>query len=368
MTDRGGILAFMFGVLASMLAGADTLFLEGGDRLSGTLLNISEGTPSFRVKLAGNVYVPLERVSGVNTVEEVALLLGEDRTLRGRMVFEEGETYLYLSGERVYGPVALGEVRGVSNLPEEEPTGGEVEQESSDSGVEVSVGRGYRWRTGTEDYSGLSLKLGLKAPTKSGTFETRINLEQSGEGGDDRDINRFFDAQARATAENGGDWNPELTLQLEGDRNKALKFRGEVLAGLGRDVLMDENQRLVGVAGIGMAFERYDAKALRRDADGLVPPLGGDDSATQREINLDLQLRYERRIFGTGTLREELVIRPSLSNLGDLRSRLESAVMVPIPLGLKLKMDLLLDYEKEPEFAGIDEWSTAFGASVHLEF
>ena len=37
-------------------------------------------------------------------------------------------------------------------------------------------------------------------------------------------------------------------------------------------------------------------------------------------------------------------------------------------LGLKLKVDFLLDYEDEPQYADIDEWSTVFGASLHLDF
>ena len=368
MKLRIGIIALVFTVLNATPASADTLFLQGGDRIDGTLSDISNGTLSFRTKLAGKLYLPVDGVLGINTTNLVVLTLADDKTLPGRMVYENDATYLYASDNVVHGPIALSDVKTISSLPATLPPENEPSPTPKDSLLSVSLDAGYRWRTGTEDYSGPRIELRLNTPTKSGKFESRVNLEYAGEGGEDGAINRFFDAQARATVDRGSTWSPELTLQIESDRNKALKLRGEVLAGLGRDVLLDDKQRLIGAAGIGVAFERYDIRQLRRDMGGLLPPPMGSDTSTEREVNLDLQLRYERRIFGKGVLREGLTLRPSLSNIGDLRSRLESSVLVPIPLGLKLKVDLLLDYEDEPQYAEVDEWSTAFGASLHLDF
>lgn len=368
MKRRARILPLVFTVLASVLAGADTLYLEGGDRLTGTLADITNGSLSFRTKLAGKLYLPLDRVRGVDTTGLITLTLTDGKTLAGRLAYEKGESYLYTSDDTVHGPIQLAEITKISTLPPSALPEQEPSPPPDESPLTVHLDTGYRWRSGTENFSGPRLRLRLLGATKSGTLETTINLEHMGEDGGDGALNRFFDAQARATIDRGATWNPEVTLQLERDRNKGLELRSEILAGLGREVLRDDKQRLHGAAGLGVAFERYDVRPLRRDQGATAPPIGPEEAFSRQEINLDLQLRYERNFLGTGVIRERLTLRPSLSNFGDLRTRLESSVSVPIYLGIKLKVDLLVDYEDDPQYADIDEWSTAFGASMHVDF
>jgi len=117
MRLRIRIIALVFALLTVTPASADTLFLKGGDRIDGTLANISNGTLSFRTKLAGKLYLPVDGVLGINTTNLVVLTLADDKTLLGRMVYENDAIYLYASDNVVHGPIALSEVKAVSTLP-----------------------------------------------------------------------------------------------------------------------------------------------------------------------------------------------------------------------------------------------------------
>jgi hypothetical protein len=64
-----------------------------------------------------------------------------------------------------------------------------------------------------------------------------------------------------------------------------------------------------------------------------------------------LTLRYARALFKGGRISENLLVYPSITELGNLRARSESVVSFPFTSRLRLKLDLLLDFVlKKKEF------------------
>ena len=79
-------------------------------------------------------------------------------------------------------------------------------------------------------------------------------------------------------------------------------------------------------------------------------------------------MRYGRPILRNGRLAQDVLVLPSLTDFGDLRATSESALLVPLTSSLKLKLNLRVDFDDEPEFRGIDEWQTSVGASIRWDF
>ena len=81
--------------------------------------------------------------------------------------------------------------------------------------------------------------------------------------GDDRALDRFFDAEARGVGRTDGEWYPEFIVEFERNRNKALEFRSDITLGLGRNLAADQRQRLQASQDSGW---RSSASTLHRCA------------------------------------------------------------------------------------------------------
>lgn len=347
-------------LLCAVPAPADMLFLRDGSRLTGALVGINDGTLSFRTKLAGKIFVPVDEIHGVSTSSFVVVALGAEKLLPGRLKYQDGKTFVIHRSSHEERPIDLAQVTEVTTLPAAFKAGPERAQ-LADSPIEVSLGTGYRWRSGTENRSGPFVESELKAGNESTAFSVRVRSEYLG---DEGRYDRFYDAQARVRFGPEDQWRPELSIDLERDADKGLDLRGDLTLGAARHFINGEKQKLEGMIGIGVALERYDAKLLEDDdRRGIRDERHNDDA-----LNLNLSFRYTRLVFKKGTLTEELILRPSLSDPGDLRAQWESALLMPVAPWMRLKFDVLVDYEDHTRFRHIDEWQTAVGASLRFDF
>ena len=104
-------------VAVSIAASADTLLLQNGDRLSGTLGTIQFGTLSFRTELAGKIFVPVEEVAGISTANLVVLDTADGALPLGRLQYSEEGIFLEVSGPAEPIAVDLGAITGVTIAP-----------------------------------------------------------------------------------------------------------------------------------------------------------------------------------------------------------------------------------------------------------
>ncbi len=340
------------------VAHADTLTLKAGDQYTGTLTNIGDGMAVFRTKIAGKVYVSTDEIAAVHTTNLVMLDMGDGKLLAGRLRTENGVPELVSQDGNDHRPIALADIKGIDQVPA--ATTGE-----SASGLSGSLETGYRFREGTVDYSGPTASLELSHGAENGTeISARIDTEYVGDAGS---TGRFFDAELRARLGTSGTWKPQLTLSVERDRNMALDYRVEAVAGVARDLHRDERQSLSVEGGVGATIAEYDSGLLRRDQGYRGEWFPGDRDGSSDELNLHLRLNYSRLLFGA-TIEEGIEIVPSLSDTGDVRGSFFSALYIPITPRMKLKLDINVDYDGDPRYRDIDEWRTSVGASLRFHF
>jgi Protein of unknown function, DUF481 len=343
-------------------AHSDTLTLTNGDHLTGTLLNISDGTLSFRTTLAGRIFVPTEEIDQISTTSFVVVALKNDQLVPGRIVTLDQNIYVVPPNNDRRIPLKLADISGVSSAPaSSEESGGEVPP----NGIQVTAGVGYKWRDGTKDSSGPVAEINLDAKLKKVDIESYAEFEYTR---DAHAFDRFFDAEVRMRGIGDAPFQPQVIVELQRDRNQALESRTDVTVGAQGTIIDNDKQHLEGFAGLGVAFEKYDSHDLRKDQNALPQPPPGEPSVTDQDLNLNLAVRYSRQWYRQTTIEKELVVRPGLSDAGDLRAELKSTLAMPLPLGMQLRLNVDLNYDNQSPYKNIDNWNSSFGASMRFDF
>ena len=354
--------AFVLTALYPVAARPDTLYLEDGDRLTGSLIVAGQGSLSFRTHLAGKVFVPMAEVRGLSTDDPMLITLEDGKIYTGKLQYKTGNTVVVGRSGVSTSPLDLHRVSEITRLPAQSVVLSSPIDEGRSPGPEISLEVGYRFRTGAQKYQGISTQIKAQHETEHHFLSAKADVELVG---DDPALDRFFDAEARGVGRTDHEWYPEFIVEFERNRNKALEFRSDITLGLGRNLAADQRQRLQAFAGLGLAVERFDAAPLRRDQNKVI---ANEQRVSEEELNLTLAFQYSIALAKEIELYESFVARPSLTDPGDLRAEFESVLLVPLTMNLKVKLDLLIDYEDDAKYQDIDFWTTRFGASIRFDF
>ncbi|MFP6583291.1 MAG: DUF481 domain-containing protein [Candidatus Hydrogenedentota bacterium] len=339
---------------------ADTITLKNGDRLSGTLLNISSGIVSFRTKLAGRIMVPSDQLASLSTEGFLVLALQDNTALPGRIETIDSAFVVIAPNGESQTTIDLAQVQQVESLPESAFVNNE-----SDSPTHIAVTTGYKLRTGTKDASGPTARLNVDHDGAKVNAQFEANIEYT----EDADaMDRYFDAELIISKQTRGELSPTLIVGLERNRDKALKLGTEVAAGVSKTLYENEQQLLSGFAGVGGRVEDYDPQQLRDDLGASNNLPGTLGSEQEEELILDLRLRYTRHVLSQSVLHEQFTVQPSLKDTAELHAELESSLTVPIILNMRLNFNLLFDYDSEPFHSSLDKWNTSISAGLQIEF
>lgn len=347
-----------FPVLAVLLltgtaAGGDLLILDTGERLSGRVARVRTGALLFHTTLEGQMMVPMDTVAGLVSEKNFVITLPGDATRYGRFLFRDGEQYLVPLKDGEPEPLSLAEIQEAVPIPQ--PPKGEAGE--GEAAWSVSASAGAQYRAGNRDHIDAVTRLQVDRDAPRTEFEGRATIE--------RDDRAYFPGYVRGEARLGSTGQPGVFGSVEAGRNidAALDLRTGLNLGLTYDF---GGHGLRGGAALNLAHEQWDVSTLRRRLHQWRP--FEDSRKDETELNLRLGLRYSRVLFGDGAFESGIRLYPSLTGIGELRARSEAAVLVPVTTRLKLRFNVLVDYDNEPQFHGLDHWSTSVGAGIHLDF
>ncbi|MBI4558327.1 MAG: DUF481 domain-containing protein [Candidatus Hydrogenedentes bacterium] len=405
-------------VLTAQAVGwGDILVLRGGDHLTGEFLRIGEGVLTFRTTLAGRMVVPLDQVQSLRTSSNLRVSFMDGITLTGQLSSREGANVLVPDGDQPVRSIDLTTIAEAAPAPamSEPPPNLIPELPRRESGGAFETG--VLWRASYRDSTQPFTRLTFEVSTDRYEFFSTILLELA----DEDAFPQFFRALAEWKFRTADETYPELSVGLEPkgvsregmtlngfyrelmvglERNldQGLFFRSDLSFGLGYAFAESEKQGLTGEVGIQTTLEYYDAEGLLVDEDAealrrsarLLARLdlsnGGDltrsfgklwnfayyaEEDRRREeldFGLRLHLEYRRQWLRRSTLTESLLLYPSFADGAELRARSESTLVIPVASDLKLKLDLIIDFESDPEFRGVDEWRSAIGAGLVWNF
>lgn len=331
-------------------AHGDTLALRGGDVLSGRLLSICDGTIVFQTSLSGQMMAPVDEVVALTTDEYVNVSVDGAPPSPARFAQQKDAFRLAYRDGSAATIAGLGTVTAANPLPEETTT--------------VDWEAGVLWRSGHEDYTDVFGRLGLLRETDSFGIRSQWLIERA----DPETFPRRLLSYTEWRLGLRDKLAPMLSLELERDAEAGLALRGDLNFGAGKRLFDSASQSLDAAFGIGGTIARYDADiAGPEDGSSVFHRRLSEEKEIER-IQLRLRLRYLHALLGNGSIEEELVLYPSLSDPGELRARSESAMLFPLTSRLHVKLDLLIDFDSAPEFDRLDEWRTSVGASLLWRF
>lgn len=351
---------FLIFLLASAETTADTISLKSGEQYSGALIEVESGIVSFRTKLAGRIMVPAEEVVAIDTQAFMAVTLNDQKVLTGRIETSDNQISVVSSDRNERTPLRLASIAATEILPTRKST-----PKDPDRNTTASIETGYQLRSGTRSASGPTLDVQVAHEGESIMTIFGGALEYT----DDADsANRYFSGELHVVSTADKVFRPTLFFGVDRDRNRTLDYRVETSGGVTTSLLADDRNTIDAFAGVGGAIERFDPDPLREDlgSDSDIPATA---RAFNREnLNLDLRIRYAREIFQKTTLIEEISVKPSLSDIGDLRAEFASSLMIPIAYSLTLKFDLLFNYGNHRPYNDVDLWNSAISAGVQVDF
>ncbi len=370
------ILAVALGTgLALADAAKDTMALNNGDVLSGTLKEFGDGAAVFHTALAGMVIVPAEEVRAITTAEPRRVYLVNGEELTGRILTEGNAVYVASPTGRV--ALDLADVADIMPAPE-----GGAFDEAVEAGA-PSAGRntfelelGALWRSGVRDYSEPFAAFMWRYEGERWDFESRARVALSGGG----DFPLYFLSQSEWRRELDDRYYGLFAVDMERDRREGLEWRFDLGAGAGRRLWETNAQHLDADTGLTLTADYFDLGGMERGVrrEALDGGLGGWRSAAyyrsagrthhETEAAWRVRLQYTRDVFLDGEFTEDLVFYPSLTDWGQLRARSESVIRFPLSTNLNLRFDVLFDYQRHRAFPGLDPWRATVGAGIVWDF
>lgn len=407
-TRRLSMLALAFAAAAlSASAWGDTLYVQNGDRLTGTLVQVEGGIVAFDTEYAGELAVQQGQVRGIVTESSYAVRLGPGEIVTGRFLVREGEQLLILDGSSMplSVPAILAVARDASSL---DAAGDDATTDAKPAKKtwSATIDAGASFRSGTTDTVDAHTALTLVRKQEHNT----LTIDLSGIYGE---VDSQIDTR-RAKGEAKWQYYPRERLYwfglagAEHDAGRALQLRINTAFGIGYDFIAQEKRELSADVGLDytrdywnrfdLAEERAAKRAAKSAALGgaesflralrddprlfspdnlrrtgqLLRDLGAFDQDTdtrsEDEVNLRLSGRYEQALFAKSTLSEDLTLFASVTELGDTRITSDLALNTPLSNGLTLRINLLTEFDSDPGARQIEKLDNTLLTSVRYEF
>ena len=345
----------------ALQAGADSLLLKQGDLLHGKLVQIQDDTLVFRTELAGQLIVPVDEVTTLTTDRSLIFELRDGQTLPATLIEADGQHFLVASKRDTRIPLALADIRKTAALPYDTKPKGPDAPSLLNPEWQTSGELGLSGHVGTRDYLAPFAKIALRKEGEQFDFSSYLRLEME----ETAELPDHVRAALEWDLHRGRAWYPQVYASAERNLAEGRALRADLGVGIGGVLYDGPAGLLTGGAGIGVGIERTDTDDLvdRGDLDWMRNREDSDE-----DLNLRLQLRYTRDLYAGALWEKRLELYPSLTDLGELRARYETALWVPLTPRLKLKVDASVGYDSDRELRGLQEWESTVGASVSVEF
>lgn len=300
-------------------AQADSLLMKNGDRLSGTIESLDQGTLVFSSRYAGTLKLPWAEIEAVESDKPLRLRLEGGNDYSGRLVTENGEARVLLADLDGSAPLALARVKAINPPLHPDRTR-----------VTGHVNVGGNFTRGNTDSSSLHLagKAVARNPGEQLTLNAELNeAEQNGVNSASNwlvglQYDHFLDGPKNYLYLNTG---------FAQDRRTDLTLRSTLGAGGGRYLVERDGLTLSAEAGLSLVNEDY----------GSAPDT--------RFPGLRLALRYDQKFFdGRLALFHTSEVLANLEDAEDTLYLMRTGVRLPMSDALALTTQLNFDYDNVP--------------------
>lgn len=390
---------------ASGAAWPDVLHLHNGDRISGTVIRITDALIAIQTEYAGEIRVNRDQVRAIETDEAKSFQTKDGETVRGRLRLDDGTQAL--ETDNASAPFALEAIQLGAAGPEAlEALVKEQERAQKPKLWSGALDSGITLRSGETDTLDASLDLTLTRKQPKNMLTLKFNAAYG-------EAESVLNTQ-RAGAQ--GKWQvyPRERLfyfglaGLQHDQGRRLELRSTLGAGLGYDFIKTTRRRVSVEIGAEYTYERWEnfSRGQRRRAvaaareqaanrldtilDSIFamgPPLrfvsviqAGDairdildpdvlDKIREEDhIGLRLSAHHEESLFRNSRLTNDLAILPNVDEFGAYRILYDAAFTTPLTESLNLRVNLKTEYDSEPGPTNIEKFDVTLSTGVRWTF
>lgn len=304
-------------LLSTAIAWADVVVLENGDHLSGRILKATGGVLELETEYAGVIKLQTAAVAEISTDAPLELHLTNGEVLKGRVTtLADKQLQVAASGDRTATAVNWAQVAAINPPPAEAvrwhgdvTLGGTMKSGNTDSRDTSVALSGVR--RGERDRISLKLRYDYGEEDKVRTAESTYGAMKY----DYFVTDKFYSF---------------LSLELLIDEFKDLNLRTLVGPGVGYQFFEEESKALAVEAGLSYFNEDRDAA---EDQSWLSARLGAN-------------LRY--RLFDWLSFTDELLVYPSLEEMGEYQLRNEAALISSLSGSWAFKFTNIYEYDSLP--------------------
>jgi len=408
-------MVFVWVAVICAAAAGDVVYLQNGDRISGTLVALSEDVLQFHGAYTNVIDIPWGDVLAVATEQEVELVLREGGPLTGRLILLDDRQAVVVNGG--VQPISLGEIMTivvpgvemaeVAKSPEapkeEEAPEQEGTEESPPKKWSGNVTAGATWQKGATD-----------------TFDAAVGFAVSREWIDDiltfKSEGAYGEVESQENTQRAlGElkWQHYYNDRLyhywlggaEHDAGRQLDLRLRTGAGIGREFIKNEKRKLSLEAGIGYRRDRWleyglveervakeaFENARRARVTEFVNEIGGltgfqlleaslryfrdmqdlkfdNDTVTEDSINLYGSSHYEQKVFTKSLFTSDLTIEPDIDDFSRFLFFSDQAFLTPLSEKMSLKIRLTSEYVSHPGGRDAEKWEHKFLTGLEYAF
>lgn len=337
--ERTRLTALLCCALATPSALADTLVMNNGDRLTGTVVSKQADSLTLATPYAGRITVKWSQVRQLVSDQPVQVILEDDTRLTGTLLpTEDGKVRIKAGEVMETAPIALNDVRYIN--PPTEVTGGVKVRGNINAGANVSSGN-----TDTEQYH-------VDAEVVARTLDNRYTVGAT--------FNRSTDdgTETASNATGYGKYDHFLTEKWYAYTN-ALFTRDEF-----------KDLKLRTTLGLGSGYQFHESEALNLSLEGGLTYVNEDfynkedDSYPAGRWALD----YNRLLFGTRLrffhYHEGLA---GLEDVDDILILSKTGIRAPLAQGMTASAQVDVDWDNTPA-AGNDSTDTRYLLNLGYEW
>ncbi len=374
----------------------DILYLTNGDRLTGRVLEMREGRLSFVTTYAGNLSLDWAAVARVETVDAAFVKQGEKAVLRGRLV-PRGDRQ-GVETDQGWQQLNLTAVTGVTResdppTPAASPWSGTTtagftlrsgNTDTFDAAVAIEAKREDERNTLTLGIGGAYgqaenvLNTRRHTLTAKWQFYPTDHLYLFGQGLEEQDDGRKLDRRVRVTAGLGYDFIDGDRTKLSGDLGLSHTWENwAAYTPAERDVARD-TVRTAGRARLhtltaslsdgSIAPTLQTARDLLGSVLDIRKPLRDAETRSERYLNVQLGLYFERKVLEHSVLSEKITMHPSLENAGEVQLNAKLAFVTPLREHLDLQIALESAFDSTADKSDVDAWDHTFITGLRYAF
>jgi putative salt-induced outer membrane protein YdiY len=322
------ILVFACVLLTSTAVRADEVRLKNGDRLTGTVVRMSDKTLTFETPYSGEIKINWSDVAGLDSEAPIRLVLSDDTRLEGRIVAAEEGT-LQIASESLEAPVVvqLGNVKEIN--PEDLPP----------VRITARVNAGVSVENGNTDTENYNVNGEFTARTEKSRY--RVGGEWNEERTDDVDTSKNWLGYADYRYFLTQKWYLFVNTLFENDDFADLNLR--TTAGGGTGYQFFESPNVMLSAEVGAAY--VDENFIVAEDNSFTAAQWGVDYA---QYFFDKAIQLFHRNFGYWSFddRENWLIKT------------RQGIRYPIAHGLTATLQYNYDYDNQPSPGAKTDWDS----------